>query len=104
MEGHAQKPAASYGVGGEVEAAIVRAVGVGRSIRVHVHSGMKEDGVSNPLRRKCSRLELDIRSLKAGARSLLRVGGNHGSGTEKDTSRGQYNWERVLHERVIRVY
>jgi hypothetical protein len=60
---------------------------------------LKKDGVSNLLRRKCSRLELDIRSLHAGARILLRVGSNHGSGAENDTSRGQCNWKSILHER-----
>jgi hypothetical protein len=60
---------------------------------------MKKDRVSNPLRRKCSRLELNIRRLNPGARIPLGVGRNHGSGAEKDTSRGQCKWERVLHDR-----
>jgi hypothetical protein len=60
---------------------------------------MKKDRVSNPLRWKCFCLELNIRSLNVGARILLGVGRNHGSGAEKDTSRGQCKWNRVLHGR-----
>jgi hypothetical protein len=48
---------------------------------------LKKDGVSNPLRRKRSRLELNILGLNAGAQILLGVGRNRGSGAENDSER-----------------
>jgi hypothetical protein len=57
---------------------------------------MKKDGVSNPLRRKCLRLKLKIRSLNAGARTLLGTGRNHGSGAENESEHAS---RQFLHER-----
>jgi len=57
---------------------------------------MKKDRISNPLRRKCSRLELNIQGLNAGARILLCVDWNHGAradGKSKHASR------QFLHDR-----
>src|SRR6478609_7060538 len=96
MRGHAQEPAASYRVGGKVQAPVVGTVGIGRSIRVHVHSGMKKDGISNLLRRKCSCLELNIRRLMAGAGILLRLYRNHGAGADGDSKRASWQF---LHDR-----
>jgi hypothetical protein len=96
MKGHAQKLAASYGVGGKVQAPVVGTIGVRSPVGVYVHSGMKEDRFSNPLRRKCSRLELNIHGLHVGTEILLGVGRNHG-GAEKDTSRGHSRWKHILH-------
>src|SRR5690349_22246033 len=99
MRGHAQEPAVSYRVGRKIQAPVVRAVGVGRSIRVHVHSGMKKDGISNLLRRKRLCSELNISRLMAGAGILLRLGGDDGTGVKEDTSGSQCELRQLLHDR-----
>src|SRR5689334_3415509 len=60
---------------------------------------MKKDRIANLLRRKCSRLELNIYRLTIGARTLLRVRRNRGDGAEQDTNGGQCELRRVLHGR-----
>src|SRR6478672_2387176 len=96
MRGHAQEPAASYRVGRKIQAPVVWAVGVGRSIRVHVHSGMKKDGIPNLLRRKRLCFELNISRLMAGAGILLRLGQRHGDGPDDG---GKYASRHLLHGR-----
>jgi hypothetical protein len=50
---------------------------------------MKKDGISNLLRRKCSRFELNLHSLMAEAGILLRLDRNHGGGAADHTSGGK---------------